>query len=118
MKPPRCLCSPSCEKVPSRNLPITGGTLPQGQVAPIGLRAAPRPAAVLLAGLMVRWAFPRASRVVPRPEVVPPLEDHLPHLEEQVVPPPGGTASTSSSGTSGRGGFPASTTRHSKSGSR
>src|SRR5215212_8763476 len=82
MKPPRCLCSPSCEKVPSRNLPITGGTLPQGQVAPIGLRADPRPAAVLLAGLMVRWALPCASRVVPRPEVVPPLEDHLPHLED------------------------------------
>src|SRR5215212_6596693 len=34
MKPPRCLCSPSCEKVPSRKLPITGGNPPSGSSSP------------------------------------------------------------------------------------
>ena len=57
-------------------------------MALIDLQAAPRPAAVLLAGLVGWWAFPRASRGVPRPEVVPPLGEHLPHLEDQVVLPP------------------------------
>src|SRR5215216_6046712 len=72
----------------SRKLLITGGNPPLGLLALIGLRAAPRPAAVLLVALVGWWAFPRASQGVPRPEVVPPLGEPLPHLEDQVVLPP------------------------------